>query len=963
MALPPYTSKDELDASGAPVVPLEPVAAVAPNRGTENVASSLDYLAALQRVHQTLSFGTAPRMEWDDASRVLTLGGDLVVRYVVDDPTSTLPLIRSTTLKRGSYSFGTNTMVFIPLGFDADVEITAGGTVVPPSEGSLAYFKDDGEAQQFFRADTSSKGRQNALKYIQFGRKAGTSLQVLGRVVLRNGAPVEDFRDEEYAGDTVTQQTRRFINQDRNLMMYGAGIATFSTAGAGTRSIQTVSNLELITANGTRTTVTGLVAGVSLTTTNPVLAVSLNRTLLASVGNPAIATNFSALSSDRTDLTMLVFWDEVQDVFRWRDGSGYKPGTAHTIGLCCDFTPSFLIERILPELVFATDAAANTFLGGIGATNRVVMVVDDGPNAPRDQIRFATQDSINVGLAQETIRVYGISQQRIFATDASVAGPDVVKVRDAGDAADGSMFMESAHVNTLRNRGGSASGDLEVQNAAGSALDNLKAAVLRADTRVETDVIRPISPFSAQVSIQRWDGSATALLEVSIVKTGSVYCDNALEGALMIRDASSPSDLFPIEASQGLFEEFVRVDGTGLSEPQVRASGSEVAFRDAAGGPVVDVRAKDVRAHDLRLFDDPTVPGSSGDVRVQVESPNSAVAGENAVVLSSTSVGGVCVRVSQLGGSGWDGAVEVANLRIPNPGVGSFSYVRVANHTNTDERDIWARGLYLNSGAGAGAVYFDTPAAPSPNRLSASADLLYWANPADELRDFAVRRAYFADPAAPTTAPTILSSEPAGDRLSLYPVSGTSFPLDVSSVCLRGTTAAGTDVAELSAGTGGYSGARNYVDVREKGGASDPALVRAWGVASSNSPVLVGCITYAGGWKVDGLAPLTVDGAYRPIQINEVTLGGSPDAIQVVATADQNFGGLGDFSWHVTAQYDDGSLEPAHATLVAVGNALTGTNNALTFQFYELSGALITTAANLRDVTFNVSVYTRTYTV
>ena len=116
MALPPYTSKDELDASGAPVVPLEPVAAVAPNRSTENVADSLDYLAALQRVHQTLSFGTAPRMEWDDASRVLTLGGNLVVRYVVDDPTSALPVLRSTTLKKGSYSFGTNTMVFIPLG-------------------------------------------------------------------------------------------------------------------------------------------------------------------------------------------------------------------------------------------------------------------------------------------------------------------------------------------------------------------------------------------------------------------------------------------------------------------------------------------------------------------------------------------------------------------------------------------------------------------------------------------------------------------------------------------------------------------------------------------------------------------------------------------------------------------------------------------------------------------------------
>lgn len=953
MALPPYTSKDELDASGAPVVPLEPVAAVAPNRGTENVASSLDYLAALQRVHQTLSFGTAPRMEWDDSTRDLTLGGDLVVRYVVDDPTSALPVIRSTTLKSGTYSFGTNTMMFIPLGFDADVELFAGGATTP------TYFRDDGEAQQFFRTDTSTNGRQNALKYIQFARKAGTSLQVLGRVVLRSGAPVEDFRDEEYAGDTVTQQTRRYINQDRNLMMYGAGEATFAAVGAD-RKMTTTNDLEVVTANGTRTTVTGI-SSVILNATNPVLAVALNRTLGSVVVKAAAATNFLAMSSDNTDLTMLGFWDEVQDVFRWRDGSGYKPGTSHTIGLCCDFTPSFIIEDILlPDLVFATDAAANTFLGGIGATNRVVMVVDDGPNAPRDQIRFATQDSINVGLAQETIRAYGISQQRMFAADPT----SVVTVRDAGDAADGSLSMESAHVNTLRNRGGSASGDLEVRNSTGVALDNLTAAVLRSDVRTETDVIRAATALGTVISVLDGAGGDNAILDVQNVQVEALYCDKpGLPPILSVEDAASPGTLCPIEAQQGLFSEYVTV-GTGV----VRSSTAEVALRDAAGGPVVDVRAKDVRAHDLRLFDDTTVPGNTGDVLLQAESPNSAVAGENAVVLSSTSVGGVCVRVSQLGGSGWDGAVEVANLRIPNPFGGSFSYVRVADHTNLDERDVWARDLYLNSKSGGpGSIYFDTPAAPSPNRLSASADLLYWANPADELRDFAVRRAYFADPAAPTTAPTILSSEPAGDRLSLYPVSGTSFPLDVSSVCLRGTTAAGTDVAELSAGTGGYSGARNYVDVREKGGTPDPALVRAWGVASSNTPVLVGCIRYdsvSAAWKVDGLLPLTVDGAYRPVQINEVIVGGGgvPDAIQVVS-ADQNFGSLGEFSWHVTAQYDGGSLEPAHATLVAVGAALSGTNNALTFQFYRLSGALIAGAADLQNTTFNVSVYTRTYTV
>jgi hypothetical protein len=302
--------------------------------------------------------------------------------------------------------------------------------------------------------------------------------------------------------------------------------------------------------------------------------------------------------------------------------------------------------------------------------------------------------------------------------------------------------------------------------------------------------------------------------------------------------------------------------------------------------------------------------------------------------------------------------------------------VRVASDANTDERDVWARDLYLDNPSGgsprAGRIYFDDPAAVgSANRLTANANLLYYASPTDELRDVAVRRAYFADPAAPTTAPTILSSEVAGDRLSLYPNVGTSFPLDVSSLCLRGATAAGTDVAEVTADTGGH-GTRNYVDVQDKD-VADAGLVRAWGVASSNTPVLVGCIRYNSGtpeWEVDGYGAITPIGygAYRPAAstISEIIWGGGPyeDAIQVVS-ADQNFGLLGEFSWHVTAQYDDGSgPEPVHATLVSVGS-VSGTNNELTFQFYDMSGNLIRTlgSTSLRHVTFNISVYTKTYTV
>jgi hypothetical protein len=903
-------------------------------------------------------------MEWDDASRVLTLGGDLVVRYVVDDPTSALPVLRSTTLKKGSYSFGTNTMVFIPLGFDADVQITAGGTVLPPGAGSLAYFKDDGEAQQFFRADTSTNGRQNALKYIQLGRKAGTSLQVLGKIILRSGAPVEDFRDEEYAGDTVTQQTRRYINQDRNLMMYGAGIATFSVVGAS-RQVKTTKDLELSTANGTRTTVTGLVAGATLNSTNPVLAVKLNRALGTVASSPAVATNFSALSSDDTDYTLLGFWDEGQDIFRWRDGSGYGPGDSFRIGLCCDFTPSFLIERILPELVFATDAAAYADLVPRPATNRVAMVVDNF-NSTRDRIRLITQTSINGGGAAtppaEVLRVFGVSQEVIYATNAGVAG-DTVLLLDSSKGDSATLRANRLNTNFLGNRGGSGSGYLEVRDETGAALDNMKAAVLRADTRVETDVIRTAT--SSILSVEDSAGADTATLDVQNVQVEIIYGDDAY-GALRIW-AAGTTDLFPIEAKEATFEEFVLVGSGGT--PVVRSGGTEVAFRDSGGTNVVDVRAKDVRAHDLRLFEDSTVPGSIGDVVLRAQEPNVIVAGENALTVGGAlSVGPVCLRVSTFTDAG---AVEVGNIRTPD--TGGRTYVRVASDANTDERDVWARDLYLDNPSGgsprAGRIYFDDPSAVgSANRLTANANLLYYASPTDELRDVAVRRAYFADPAAPTTAPTILSSEVAGDRLSLYPNVGTSFPLDVSSLCLRGATAAGTDVAEVTADTGGH-GTRNYLDVQDKD-VADAGLVRAWGVASSNTPVLVGCIRYNSGtpeWEVDGYGAITPVGygAYRPVQslISELTLGAAPDAIQVVS-ADQNFGSLGEFSWHVTAQYDPGAgLEPAHATLVSVDSVGVGTNNALTFQFYEMSGVLIQQSSELRKVTFNVSVYTRGYTV
>lgn len=867
MALPPYTSKDELDASGAPVVPLEPVAAVAPNRGTENVADSLDYLAALQRVHQTLSFGTAPRMEWDDASRVLTLGGDLVVRYVVDDPTSALPVLRSTTLKKGSYSFGTNTMVFIPLGFDADVQITAGGTVLPPGAGSLAYFKDDGEAQQFFRADTSTNGRQNALKYIQLGRKAGTSLQVLGKIILRSGAPVEDFRDEEYAGDTVTQQTRRYVNQDRNLMMYGAGIATFSVVGAS-RQVKTTKDLELSTANGTRTTVTGLVAGATLNSTNPVLAVKLNRALGTVASSPAVVTNFSAMSSDDAEYTLLGFWDEGQDIFRWRDGSGYGPGDSFRIGLCCDFTPSFLIERILPELVFSTDALAYADLVPRPATNRVAMVVDNF-NATRDRIRLITQTSINGGGAAtppaEVLRVFGVSQEVIYATNAGVAG-DTVLLLDSSKGDNATLRANRLNTNFLGNRGGSGSGYLEVRDETGAALDNMEAAVLRADTRVETDVIRTAT--SSILSVEDSAGADTATLDVQNVQVEIIYCDAGVP--LRVESAAVPGALFPIQVYSGTFEEFVLVGSGGT--PVVRSGGTEVAFRDSGGTNVVDVRTKDVRAHDLRLFEDPTVPGVGGDVLVQTQAPNVAVAGENALVFSTAILTPVCLRISSAGDLG---AVEVANIRTN----GLVDYVRVRDSANTDERDFWARDLYLNHSAGtaAGAIYFDDPSAPSPAaRLTSDAGgaRLRWEQPGGDLERVAARTLELSRAGSLSTATSSLSS----------------LQQTVASASATGSLGEALRAGDVS---GYYSGR---------------ALVDSAGVASANTAIMTGCVQYntgAAAWYVDTrpFGDPTL-GPFRPESLT-VSVSGTFE-LATSQPIDNGVTGDAKLSWTASAQYDDG---------------------------------------------------------
>ena len=882
MALPPYTSKDELDASGAPVVPLEPVAAVAPNRGTENVASSLDYLAALQRVHQTLSFGTAPRMEWDDASRVLTLSGDLVVRYVVDDPTSTFPVIRSTTLKSGSYSFGTNTMVFIPLGFDADVLITAGGTVVPPSAGSLAYFKDDGEAQQFFRADTGTNGRQNALRYIQFGRKAGTSLQVLGKVVLRNGAPVEDFRDEEYAGDTVTQQTRRYVNQDRNLMMYGAGIATFSSTDPSVRLVRTTQNLELLTSNGTRTTVTGLVAGVKLTATNPVLAVSLNRVLGSVAPKPATATNFSALSSDNTDMVMLGFWDEVQDIFRWRDGSGFAPGYSYRIGLCCDFTPSFLIERILPELVFATDALAYADLASRPATNRVAMVVDNF-NATRDRIRLITQESIDGGGAAsapaETLRAAGVEIATIYAAGAVSGGITRLQVLNAIGA--DKARVEAALVGASRLVDYQANGSIEVTQADGVTAGDLSADSLIADTAVLTPEIHA----AAGDTVEFRDSSGA---DLAVVASRYVHVDRirGTQPTLRIENASALGTLHPIQASQGLFEGFVRVDGTGLSEPQVRAAGAEVAFRDSAGVNVVDVRAKDVRAHDLRLFDDPTVSGGLGDVLLQAQSPNPTVPSETGLQISDTYPTPVCLRVSPLSGGG---AIELASVRMPS----TRTYVRVQNSTASDERDVWARDLYLNStGAGAGAIYFDEPSAPSPAaRLTSDAGgaRLRWEQPGGDLERVAARTLELSRAGSLSTVTSRLSS-------------------------LQQT------VASASA-TGSFGEVLRAGDI--SGHYSGRALIESAGVASANTAIMTGCVQYntgAAAWYVD-TRPFG-DPTLGPFRPEVLSLSTAPGGVFQFATSqpiDNGATGAAKLSWTASAQYDDGGTwYPLSVVLVDV---------------------------------------------
>lgn len=670
MTIPTYLSEPELGGAGKLVVPNEPVVADAPNRGTSATADSVDFLALIQRAHQTLALGSAPTMQWDHTALTLTLSDDLILRYVVDDPEEPVAVTRTVTLRRGTWRFNSSALLALPLGLESSISITAGRVATPSTYGTAQYFTNDGAAQQFYRAQTQTNGRDAALRYFTFARRVGTSLVLFNGLVLRDGIDVVDLADTEYVGLGSDLELNQRINEDRNTVLTGAGTTTMTTSGAN-RVLTTVSELRLITANNATTRITNSTSGMVVTPANPVLAVTLNRVAGTSATATAAATSWASVADTGNNTFVLGYWNQDEDIFRFIEGSAYRSGDSYVLGAPFALTATYLIEIINSELIYASDAGAHA---GIPAGSSRLSWVITGAN--RQILRPVTRDSIDVsgpgGLPIEAIRL-----QRLVSTQIDPSDAGRLDIILSGGSTFYPVRMARAELDAIRGR---TVTEIPFRDLADSAYINTRAAQVAAEDRVVTDVVRAKSAATL-VSIQD-DVGASGGLVASVVRTDAV--ENATGSTLDFTDAANATGFADTRHENVLASGALRSSGTGLTGSQVQGVTS-ISFRDAADSAFINGRANRYETREVQLYGDVTlstlrarlVPTLvSGNARVEVQSS------------------GGTTSIMELG----VGKVAVEQIRTLDD---TFLYVGVATNDGSALRGLQARDVVVGD---AGAV-------------------------------------------------------------------------------------------------------------------------------------------------------------------------------------------------------------------------------------------------------------------
>lgn len=563
---------DPLTNVPALVVPQEYVRAAAPNRGHLALGGNTDWLAMMQRVHQTLSWGDAPAALWQHSTATLTLSADLPLTYTVDDPT-TATAVRRTVLKAGTWNFAGASILAVPLGLDVPLtEVQPNGAVTPSTYGQAQWFADDAAAQAFFRTLSTATpfGRESALRYVVVARRVGTTLQLVGQT-LRSGAQLEaGLRDAEYSGDAQVTLLGRRINQDRNLILMGGGDITVSPASGGVTVVCTLNTLRVLVPGGYVTSYPSGTSPYTLTAASNGLFGTFSRTAsttgVLSVGPASLA------SRDLEGQLLLAVWDPADNVLRWMDGTAYRPLDSFPLGLPFSPAPAVLAEELATVSVFPSDAAADAGMP-VGA-DWVGFVVE---GTDRNEIRLTTREALTLQdtPAHEVLRAGAVrvSQLRLPATSSTI------RVRDTAGTADAPFGCSILYSTELRH-----------SVTVGDTLltDPLHTTTVTADTQVTTPLVAGgggITEIGASGAGVRVDTAN------SIVTLPGELRSRDGVGLFTLKDASGTSP-GGVAAATANLSSYLHL--SHVSTPDVRAPAA-VRFRDAGGTSPQEIDVEAVR--------------------------------------------------------------------------------------------------------------------------------------------------------------------------------------------------------------------------------------------------------------------------------------------------------------------------------------------------------------------------------
>lgn len=603
---PPFVSNTELAVSGSLVAPGEDVDADSVNRGHNALSKGTDYLALLQRVHQSLTLASAPRMTWSATSASLTLESDLTLRYVVDLPGSSLAVTRTVVLRRGVWSFGAgNEIMLLPLVLDGSADTVTffpNGTSSPAGHGGRQYLTDEAAAQQFLRSVSAAQGQKASLRYIVLARRAGTSLQLLNRHVLRTGVAVENLSDEGYSGEAQVVEIKALINRDRAMTLVGGGQALFTQVGASAQVITTAA-VRLLHAGGRVTTIANLTTGVLLTPANPVLICTVSRT--ASTTAEARASNWSDVSAAADNQVVLGAWDLTENIFRWRDGSGFRFEEQYAIGLPHALSATYLIEIITDEFVYPSDAAAHASLTGMTPTDRLAFVVT---GTDREVVRPVTQDSVTVsgpaGAAVERVRAKGVRVEEIEAALLDPFGRPSVLTKPVGGLS-AVAAVETTATDFLEPF---LSGEVLVQGAGGVGAGVLKSGEIWSSLFFHGLEMKLPAAMGDTFTFREYGGADNVSVDSQNVAVEEIW---AKAGSVAVRGAGGVGLSSVVAAYLNAYRLVTSGTGTVSGFGHVATTTAGVDIRDVGDTSFRFLRASALHVSEIELWDTNTLSGSS----------------------------------------------------------------------------------------------------------------------------------------------------------------------------------------------------------------------------------------------------------------------------------------------------------------------------------------------------------------